>query len=154
MKLMGTKFIFTEKQFKKILNEQETSNKFRTECLVNFTHSGVLFKNKEILDIQSERLNVNFDIDIEYKTWGIKSIDIFNIKGPTEIEILVSYMSDEKKDDLQEYTTLKLDWSLVNVDDSDYLSHYGVGDNITIVVGNDENGNLIVNQIIVEANSL
>ena len=56
-------------------------------------------------------MRVSFDIDVEYKSWGIKGIALYNIQGVESIEAEIEYYYGESDDDVRTATIpVKLDW--------------------------------------------
>ena len=85
-----TQIILTETQLKNLtkrLNEDSTDSKYRMECEVDLNYFGAKYKGLEIDDITTSKMTLTFDIDMEGRSWGIKDISVYNVQGPSEIEL-------------------------------------------------------------------
>jgi hypothetical protein len=144
------KLKITESQLNRIkrkLNEQEESNKYSRPVSPSFYVHKSTFKGMPIEEVLSSNFNVTYSIDIDARNWGIKDISLFNIKGPSEIQVEVSYYKHDSEELIEEMTTLYLDWSKLNVEENKNNGAITVDEDVEIVLGNDNEGNLIVNQI-------
>jgi len=150
--------IITENQLKgltKKLNEDSSSdNKYRMSCKVDLNYFGSKFKGKEINDISVSEMTLTFSIDMEGRSYGIKDISVYNVQGPSEFELEVDYYNDEGDDTDIETITLPLNWDNVTMEKDDELSYIGIGSTIQIDLINDENGELAVDDIIVNHKSI
>ena len=151
-------FILTENQLKRLTKnlkeDMSTGNKYRMECKVDLNYYGAKFKGQDIDDITTSDMVLTFDIDMEARSYGIKDISVYNVQGPSEIELEVLYFSNENEDSVDEVITLPLNWDNVEMEKDDELSHIGIGDMIQIDLVNDENGELVVDGIIVNHKSI
>jgi len=127
------------------LNESDSS--YRTEVEVEVNYYGSSFKGREINTIDTNKIFITFDIEIEYKTWGINGISIWNIQGPSEIQLSVEYYGNEIIEDdfenLTEDLMLKLDWDKIKMDEEIGNGALTV-EKISIELINDPSGGFVV----------
>jgi len=99
-------------RLKHIFEGQE--DKYNTQVEVSFLTSEDFNFPYEINDIISTNMRVSFDIDVEYKSWGIKGISLYNIQGPESVEAEIEFYGEnynENDDDIRiETFSVKLDW--------------------------------------------
>lgn len=111
------KIKLTEGQVQRLKHISEgLDDKYNTQVNVTFNTSKDFNFPYEINDINSTTTRVSFDIDVEYKSWGIKGIMLYNIQGPETIEAEIEYYGEDYgkndyDDDLRTATIpVKLDW--------------------------------------------
>jgi hypothetical protein len=149
------KIVITESQYKKIgklISEQE-DNRYGREVDVNIEAYGVTYKGQEINDITSANVRLSYLIEQEHRSWGIKGISLYDIKGPEILEIEVDYFTDEDNT-ADETIQLQLDWSNVETEDEEGQGVVTVGNEITISLINDANGNIVIESVHVPVYSL
>ena len=142
------KIKITEGQLERIkiqLNEDEASNRYNREVSISFGFSGTKLRGHEIENIISDNIRLTYLIDIEYKFWGIKGITIYDIKGPSEIQVSIEYVDGEETKSFD--TLLKINWENASTDEESGKHVIGVGDDIQIDVDNDSEGNIIASLI-------
>lgn len=152
-----TQIIVTETQLKNLtrrLNEDSMDSKYRMECEVDLNYFGAKYKGLEIDDITTSNMTLTFDIDMEGRSWGIKDISVYNVQGPSEIEVEVVYYPEEGEDSVDETITIPINWENVDMQKDDELSYIGIGRNIQIDLTNNENGELVFDGVIVNYNSI
>lgn len=152
-----TKIILTESQLKalaKNLNEDSMNGKYRMECEVDVNYFGAKYKGLEIDDITTSNMTLTFDIDMEGRSWGIKDISVYNVQGPSEIEVEVVYYPEEGEDSVDETITIPINWENVDMQKDDELSYIGIGRDIQIDLTNNESGELVFDGVIVNYNSI
>lgn len=152
-----TQIIVTETQLKNLtrrLNEDSMDSKYRMECEVDLNYFGAKYKGLEIDDITTSNMTLTFDIDMEGRSWGIKDISVYNVQGPSEIEVEVVYYPEEGEDSIDETITIPINWENVDMQKDDELSYIGIGRNIQIDLTNNENGELVFDGVIVNYNSI
>ena len=152
-----TQIIVTETQLKNLtrrLNEDSMDSKYRMECEVDLNYFGAKYKGLEIDDITTSNMTLTFDIDMEGRSWGIKDISVYNVQGPSEIEVEVVYYPEEGEDSVDETITIPINWENVDMQKDDELSYIGIGGNIQIDLTNNENGELVFDGVIVNYNSI
>jgi hypothetical protein len=152
-----TQIIVTETQLKNLtrrLNEDSMDSKYRMECEVDLNYFGAKYKGLEIDDITTSNMTLTFDIDMEGRSWGIKDISVYNVQGPSEIEVEVVYYPEDGEDSVDETITIPMNWENVDMQKDDELSYIGIGRNIQIDLTNNENGELVFDGVIVNYNSI
>jgi hypothetical protein len=143
------------KQLTKNLKEDmSTGGKYRMECKVDLNYYGAKFKGFDVDDISTSNMFLTFDIDMEARSYGIKDISVYNVQGPSEIELEVLYFPNENEDSVDEVITLPLNWDNIEMEKDDELSYIGIGEMIQIDLINNENGELVVDGIIVNHKSI
>jgi hypothetical protein len=93
---------------------------------------------------------LSFRIDQEHRSWGIKNISVYDVQGPEELEVEVVYYpqgSDQDSDSVTEYAMVKVDWDSINYDSEEPRGMVGIDEDVEIELGNDSEGNFIVNEI-------
>ena len=141
------KILVTENQLVKIKNfiiENENDKSYHREVNVKVWDTGVKFNGMDIEDVIDVKIKVLFDIEEEYRSWGIKDILISNIRGEEQIELEVGYYSDNLDDIKYENTILNLDWELLETEEIKGKGIVTIDDVLEIELTNDENGNLKV----------
>ena len=149
------KFIFTESQVEKIkrsLNEGTIKgNEYEDRVTVDVETYGVKVNGEDIDWASCADMRLTYDIHIEFATWGVDSIYLTNIKGPSEIEIEITPQTDEQRDDV--YLNLPYDWENVTIEE-EKGSSITVGHEITIKLKNDESGKIVIESITVPVYTL
>ena len=150
------KVIVNESQFRKIqnfVNESMEDEKYQREVAVDIYYRG---KIRDFIDeITAPKITLSYLITIEAGEWGIKDISLYNIKGPSEIDLEVSYYPGPDSDDLQVKTVkLPLDWEKIEVEKETTEGVITVGAEITLDVTENEKNELICTNIRVPIYSL
>lgn len=158
------KFIFTEEQIriaKKILSENQTTGMdYKLECEVNVDYYRVnkQYKGGELEGIEAHgTMTITYSIDMEARNYGIKSIMPYAPKGPSEMELTITYQDPNNEDGfetLEDTITIPLNWDDVEEEDSHNISYIGYEDLVTIVLKNDEQGNIVLDGITLYYNSI
>jgi hypothetical protein len=98
---------------KHVINESE-ENRYSREINVSMgTNHEQRFKGMEIDDVNpslNSKIRVSYDIEQEFKSWGISDISINGIQGPSEINVSVQYYPDDSNDYKTEEIVVPLDW--------------------------------------------
>jgi len=152
-----TKIVITESQLKKLtknLNENyvDLNDTYKEECKVDIYDYGLKFRGYEINTIVTPNITVTFQIDMHVKSYGIVDISVVNVNGPSEIELEIHYYSEDDSD-MEETITIPINWENVDMQQDDTLGWIGVNNNIQIDLVNNENGELVVDGIIVNYNA-
>ena len=152
-----TKIVITESQLKKLtknLNENyvDLNDTYKEECKVDIYDYGLKFRGYEINTIITPNITVTFQIDMHVKSYGITDISVVNVNGPSEIELEIHYYGEDDSD-MEETITIPINWENVDMQQDDTLGWIGVNNNIQIDLVNDENGELVVDGIIVNYNT-
>lgn len=152
------KIILTEDQLKRLAKnlkeDMSDGNNYRMECEVDLNYFGIKFKGFEIDDINTSNLTVTFSIDMESRSYGIKDISVYNVQGPSEIELEVLYFPESGEDSIDETITIPINWENVEMEKDDEMGYIGVGKTIQIDLINNENGELVFDGVVVNYNSI
>lgn len=131
------------------INEQE-SQKYRVVIPVNVYAPRVTYKGQEINDIDTDKITLTFDIDLEIRNWGIKTANIYGITGPEEIPFNVyPYEGDGETETI----SIPVDWSNIKIEKSESSGPITITDPLEIELMNDEAGNIVIKSINVFVNS-
>ena len=149
------KIVITESQYKKIgkLISEQGDNRYNREVEVKIEAYGVTYKGQEINDVVSGDIRLSYLIEQEHRSWGIKGISLYDIKGPEILEIVVDYYTDEDNT-ADETIQLPIDWSNVETENEESQGVVTVGDEIIISLVNDTNGNIVIESVHVPVYSL
>jgi len=166
------KIILTEKQTKKLMDNVITEQvpsmrtteypinegRYHMQCRFDFQYNDdlVTYKGGEIDNIDYGYGDVTFLIDMQYETYGIKGIEITDLRGPKSIKTKIRYYSEgtssndedwwEKR--VEEDVIIPLDWKNLNIDNSGYkMNYFGVDKIIDVDVYPDGNGGIVGKKI-------
>lgn len=143
------KIKITESQLERIkssLNEGP-SDKYSKDVTINFNAYGdVKFNGMEINDISDVKVRLNYTIEIDARSWGIKDISLYSIEGPEELETEIDFYVDEDSTRIQPIT-FKLDWNNVELDEESGAGIVSIGDDVEVELMNDSQGNLVVKTV-------
>lgn len=132
-----------------------SDNSYEQECEFDLTYHGVTYKGMEIDDIEISSVNVNFNIDMEIRSWGIKGVYVHSVRGPEEVEMLIRYYPEGSDFDHTEVEVpLKINWDSCNEEDSDIGGYIGIDQEIELELQNDDNGDIVVKDLIVRTRSI
>lgn len=139
------KIILTENQVlmvkKHVINESE-ENRYRRKVKVDIgVNHEQRYKGFEIdyVTPYTSEIEVSYLIEQEHRSWGIKGISLYNIKGPSEIVAEITYYPDDSNDTMTDEITIPLDWENLSTDEvSNGL--ITVGDELDITLYISENG--------------
>ena len=141
------KIRLTESQLERLkanLNEAPVDERYNREIAAKFY--GNTYKGYDINDIPETKMRILFDIDMDYRSWGIKDISLGNISGPSEVEVEVNYYLDNDNTE-DAYVTIPLDWSKLITEKDSGNRIITVGDEIEIYLMQNEEGNLVVERM-------
>ena len=143
------KIKLTEGQIQRLRHISEgLEDKYNRNVNVRF-NTGKEFKFPyDINDIISTKMRVSFDIDVEYKSWGINGVNLNNIVGHEAIEAEIEYYGpnfgkNDFDDDIRTETiSVKLDWKkALKVETESGTGEVTMGTDVEIVIaGNSETG--------------
>lgn len=143
------KILIKETQFnnlKKQLKEQSSLNDSYSKTVrvdVWGSSEKIKYHGYEINDFNTSNIDIMFDILDERREWGIKTLEIYNIRGPKFIEIEVDYYID---DDTQKEAMIQLPLDWENNLETNKINGTGaitVGDNLEIELIQGKNGKII-----------
>ena len=138
------KLRITESQLTRLKeNISGISDKYVRNLKVNFNNlNKIKYKGFDVNYIDDVDTLVNFDIDVEYKKWGINGIDIINIEGSNKLEVVIYYYN-EKDEEFDETTIINLDWDKIEKNVNPRKGVITV-DNLELYLDNSESGDIIV----------
>ena len=146
------KIIINEKQVNLLMGNiitEQTDNKYRNEVECSVYSPGVTYKGQEVDDITMDKITLTFDIEMEYRSYGIKDINVGNITGPSELSLQIY------KEGGDEEVNIPFNWSTGNVKKETYqMAYIGVDSSIDVELMNDQNGNIVVKEITVSVSSI
>lgn len=137
-----------------LVKEGYGDDRYEMECRVDLTYLNTKYKGMQVDDAKAENIRVSFLIDIEGRSWGIKSMNVYDVQGPSELEISMECFDNVKDDYQTESVTVPLDWDRVVMNKIDNLGHIGINNEIEVTISNDPKGNIVVEKIEVQYNSL
>jgi len=141
------KFIFTENQLnmiKKQMDETIDNNRYGKKVRTDIETYGVTINGNDIDWAVSGELNVSYLIEMEHRSWGVKDVSLYDIQGPSEIEIEITPQVEDAEDVI---LTLSYDWNNVEREVETGMGVISIGSEITIKLGNNENGDVIIQSI-------
>ena len=152
------KIVVTESQVEKLMDkmisEQVMANgKYRQEVTCSFEYHNLTYKGGDIDWIPDRIINVSFDIDMEARSFGIKDISVYNVKGPEAVEAEIIYYPEGTEESIEEEVALNIDWSTAVVDRDADISWIGLDGNAEIQLTNNEEGGLIIENIVLHSSS-
>ena len=134
----------TESQIERIKSITEgNDDRYNRGVKVKFYHSNVTYKGQEINDIVGDAMRLSYDIDIEARSWGIKSISLYGVTGPSDYKMEVEFYISEFDTNI-ETIGIKLDWSKLEVNKDSSQEMVTIGDTLEITLANDADGNIFV----------
>ena len=142
------KIVLTENQVqmvKKHVNESAVGNeRYGREVSVSVGTYGAKINGEHIDWAVCSDMKVTYLIEMEHRSWGIKGISLYSIQGPSEIELTITPQVEDA-DDID--ITVQLNWENVEEETQEGEGVITIGNEIELSLGNDENGNIIVNSI-------
>jgi hypothetical protein len=151
------KFVITEEQFnliKKELSEDVKDvkdDRYQRSIKVDVDTYDATINGETIDWAVSDKIQLSYLIDVEFKSWGIKDINLYDIQGPSEIEVVITPQVEDAEDVV---VTVSCDWENIEIETEKGIGLVTVGDEITLKLGNNENGDLICQGIVVPVYSL
>lgn len=152
------KILVTENQLnmiRKNVNEDE-ENRFRNEVSVSVKGDG-MYDGLIVDDVNpsfSNKMVLTYSIEEEYRSWGIESISITNVKGPSEIDVTLLCYQEGSNDPIEKDITIPLNWEddlfLENMGNQGQIS---INDYVTIRLYFREN-NIIETEITLDVYTL
>ena len=142
------KLIITEAQhnrIKSLLKESVSTDSYTQEVTLKFDGYSSTLKNHEINYINPVKVNLNFYITFDVKSWGVRGISVYGINGPTEVEITVDYYDVDEEERTIE-VPIRIDWESAVINE-DKLGFIGIDDSAEVTLVNDSEGNLVVKSV-------
>jgi hypothetical protein len=141
------KILLTENQLdmiKKHVNEAIDDNRYERVVSVDIDHYGVKIDGNDIDWVTAPDIRLSYLIDSEHRSWGIKGITLYDIQGPSEIELSITPQLEDSQDIEK---TFQLNWENVEQETQENEGVITIGNEIVIKLGNNENGEIIVESI-------
>lgn len=148
------KILVTENQLDMIKNsiqEELNNNRYQRDVSVYVETYDAKINGESIDWANCSNFSVNYLIEQEQRSWGIKSISLYDIKGPEEIELTITPQVEDSED---VEITVPLNWENVEQETLEGEGVVTVGNEITLKLGNNENGDIIVESIHVQVYTL
>lgn len=102
-----------------VLKEQSGDNKFTAKVTVDVVFDqGAAYEGKELEDryySDVTTMNVNYLIDIELRSWGLKSVAVYAPSGEPNIEFEIQVAGQNGKDEFIPFKGA-IDWSKVEIE--------------------------------------
>lgn len=134
--------------------EEGVSDRYSNDVKVSINAYRATINGNEIDWVDAASIKLSYAIDIEARSWGIKSISLYAIEGPSEIELQISYYPQGSDDPQEAMVTLPLNWENVNKEEESGSGLITVGDEIEIELANNEKGELYASAITVPVYTL
>lgn len=149
MKKIVLKETQVDKLMNKIVSEQILGQgKYEQDVKLSFNYYNIQYKGAEYIDlIENVTVTVYFNIDIEARRWGIKSIGIYGFQGPEEVQTEATYYLQGSDDPTEELINLKLNWNDCEIESTSGHGLIGVDKDGEVDLAMDENGSLIATKI-------
>lgn len=127
------------------------SDRYERKVSVNIETYGVVVNGNDIDWAVTSDIELNYLIEMEHRSWGVKNISLYSIQGPSEIEITLTLQTEESEDiDI----TVPLNWENIETEEENGNGVITIGDEITISLKNDEKGDVVVDSIRVPVHTL
>ena len=150
------KIILTEDQMDLLRKnaQREDERRYRRDVKIDVESYRVMYKGMEINDITAGyEPTLTYLIEQEHRSWGIKDISLYDIKGPEGIEIEVEYWVDN--DNMETETlTLPIVWDSVETDTQTGHGVVTIGDTLVVSLKNSESGEIVIDSIHLEVYNL
>jgi len=152
-KCIMAKFKLTENQLdrvKKTILTEQNDNTYSREILISFSsNSNQRYDGMTIDDVDSwtKKINVTYVIEQEHRSWGIKNISLYNIKGPESIDVEMTLYPEGSDEPVTKEVTIPLDWeNNLSISNEEGKGLITVGDVVNVIVYIGEN-NLITTEL-------
>jgi len=140
--------LLTENQLNMIqkhINEGAVGNdRYENRVSVYVETYGVKVNGNDIDWATCGDMTLNYLIEMEHRSWGIKGISLYDIQGPSEIEIEVTPQVEDGED---VSLSLPFDWNNVEHETEEGEGLITIGSEITIKLANNENGEIFIESI-------
>jgi len=152
-KCIMAKFKLTENQLdrvKKTILREQNDNTYSREILISFSsNSNQRYDGMIIDDVDSwtKKINVTYVIEQEHRSWGIKNISLYNIKGPESIDVEMTLYPEGSDEPVTKEVTIPLDWeNNLSISNEEGKGLITIGDVVNVIVYVGEN-NLITTEL-------
>jgi hypothetical protein len=150
------KIILTEDQMDLLRKnaQREDERRYRRDVKIDVESYRVTYKGMEINDITAGyNPTLTYLIEQEHRSWGIKDISLYDIKGPDGIEIEVEYWIDEDNTET-ETLSLPIVWDSVETDTQTGHGVVTIGDTLVVSLKNNESGEIVIDSLHLEVYNL
>jgi len=142
------KIVLTENQLdmvKKHINEGAIGNdRYANNVSVHVETYGVKVNGNDIDWADCGDVTLNYLIEMEHRSWGIKGISLYDIKGPSEFEIEITPQTEDSE---SVNLNLTYDWDNVEREEEEGEGVITIGGEITIKLANNENGEIYIESV-------
>ena len=144
-----TEYVSTEDLGSTEINEAINDDRYEMKCKIDFNYASDLkFNGQEIEDIgYGLEYTLSFRIDQEHRNWGIKSISVYDVQGPEELDVEVVFYPEGSEDPKEEYIIIKVDWDSTNYEREQSSGSVGIDQDVEMELVNDSEGNIVVKEI-------
>jgi hypothetical protein len=150
------KIILTEDQVDLLRKnaQQEDERRYRRNVTIDAETYGVTYKGMELNDLTAGyEVTLTYLIEQEHRSWGIKDISLYSIKGPESLEFEVEYWVDE--DNMETETiTLPVDWEQIETDTQTGQGVVTIGNTLIVSLKNNESGEIVIDSLNLEVYNL
>ena len=150
------KIILTEDQIDLLRKnaQREDERRYRRDVKIDVESYRVMYKGMEINDITAGyNPTLTYLIEQEHRSWGIKDISLYDIKGPEGIEIEVEYWVDNDNTET-ETLSLPIVWDSVETDTQTGHGVVTIGDTLVVSLKNNESGEIVIDSLHLEVYNL
>lgn len=150
------KIILTEDQVDLLRKnaQQEDERRYGRNVTIDAETYGVTYKGMELNDLNAGyEVSLTYLIEQEHRSWGIKDISLYSIKGPESLEFEVEYWVDE--DNMETETiTLPVDWEQIETDTQTGQGVVTIGNTLIVSLKNNESGEIVIDSLNLEVYNL
>lgn len=147
-----------DKLMNKLVSEQITdNNRYAQEVKCSFDYHNLTYMGHEIDWIEDITFSVSFSIYMDGKGYGIKDINITNVRGPEAVDVAVIYFPGERGGDeepIEDEIVLKLNWDEVKVDNDATIGWIGIDQDVEVELMSTDDGSLIAGGITVHSKEI
>lgn len=142
-------YVSAEETTQKEINEGINDDRYEMKCKIDFNYPSTLtYKGQEIEDIgYGLEYTLSFRIDQEHRTSGIKSISVYDVQGPEELDVEVVFYPEGSEDPTEEYIQIMVDWDSTDYDHRSPQGWIGIDEDVEMELANDSDGNIIAESI-------
>ncbi len=142
-------YVSNEESKSTTINESIMNERYEQKCEIDFNYgSDVKYKGHGIDDIgYGLEYTLSFIIDQEHRSWGIKTISVYDVQGPEELDVEVVFYPEGSDDPVDEYIQIKVDWDSTNYEHESPQGMIGIDRDVEMELVNDSEGNIIVKEI-------
>jgi hypothetical protein len=148
------KIVLTENQYKNLQKtlKEDVNDRYQRTVSVSVDTYGLKINGNDVDWATCPDMTLSYIIEQEHRSWGIKDISLYNIEGPSDVEIIITPQVEDSEDI---EVTVSLDWE--NMISTALESGEGVvtiGSEIDMKLTNNENGDIVVEYISVPVYAL